>query len=102
MFKFKVGDEVLITTGKDKGRKGKIEKVLPKENKIVVAQINIYKRHKKVSRTRSAGIYEVVRPIDTAKVAIICPKCNKPTRVAISFEGKSKNRLCKKCQGSLK
>lgn len=101
MFKFKVGDEVLVTAGRDKGKKGKVEKVFPKLGKITVDSVNIYKRHKKVSRSQAAGIYEIARPIDVAKVALICPKCTKPTRVGFSIEGKNKVRICKKCQGRL-
>ena len=101
MFKFKVGDEVVLTSGRDKGKHGKIEKVLKTENKIVVAGAAIYKRHRKVSRQSPAGIYEITRPIDVAKVAIICPKCGKQTRVGITLEGKTKFRICKKCKGRL-
>ena len=101
MFKFRAGDEVLVTTGRDKGKKGKIEKVLQKEDKVVVSGINIYKRHRKVTRTQPAGIYEIVRPIPTANIAVICPKCSKVTRIGFVFEGKTKNRVCKKCKGRL-
>ena len=99
MFKFKTGDEVLITTGRDKGKKGKIEKVLKGENKIIVGAVNIYKRHRKATRTQPAGIYEIARPMPLASVAIVCPKCSKPTRVGFLFEGKTKNRICRKCKG---
>ena len=101
MFKFKIGDEVLITAGREKGKKGKIEKVLPKENKIVVGGINVYKRHKKVSKSKPAGIYEIIRPVTVASIALICPKCNKPTRIGFEKEGKTKNRICKKCKSRL-
>jgi len=98
MFKFKVGDEVLVTVGRDKGKKGKIEKVFPRLGKITVDSVNIYKRHKKVTRSQAAGIYEIARPIDVAKVAIICLKCAKPTRAGFLIEGKNKVRICRKCQ----
>lgn len=101
MFKYKVGDEVLITAGRDKGKKGKIDKVYLKENKVVVSGVNIYKRHRKVTRTQPAGIYEIARPLSVANIAIICPKCGKPTRVGFTMEGKTKVRICKKCQGRL-
>ena len=99
MLKFKVGDEVLITSGRDKGKKGKIEKVFAKESSLIVSGVNTYKRHRKVSRTQAAGIYEISRPISTAKIAIICPKCNKVTRVNFKNEGTKKNRICTKCKG---
>ena len=101
MYKFKVGDEVQVMAGRDKGKKGKIEKVYKKENKIVIAGVQIYKRHRKVTRTQPAGIYEIARPLSTSTVAIICPKCGKPTRVGFLMEGKIKVRICKKCQGRL-
>ncbi|OGD92528.1 50S ribosomal protein L24 [Candidatus Curtissbacteria bacterium RIFCSPHIGHO2_01_FULL_41_44] len=101
MFKFKVGDQVQVTAGRDKGIKGKVEKVLVFENKLVVAGANIYKRHKKVTRTKASGIYEITRPIPVSKVALICPKCAQTTRVGFVKEGKIKNRICKKCQGRL-
>lgn len=102
MFKYKVGDEVLITTGREKGKKGKIEKVLPKENKLVVSGVNIYKRHRKVTKNTKAGIYDVIRPIPASNVSIICPKCQKPTRVGFKIDGKTKERICKKCKGVIK
>jgi large subunit ribosomal protein L24 len=85
--------------GRDKGKKGKVEKVYKKENMLLVTGINIYKRHRKVSRTQPAGIYDITRPIDAAKVSIICPKCSKLTRVGFEQKGKTKNRICKKCKG---
>lgn len=97
MFKFAVGDQVLIRSGREKGKKGNIEKVLKGENKVVVSGVNIYKRHRKATRDQKAGIYEVKRPINIANVEIICPKCSKPTRIGFTIEGKIKSRICKKC-----
>lgn len=102
MFKFKIGDEILVTSGKDKGKKGKVQKILPKVNKVVVSQVNVHKRHKKASRNRSAGIYEVESPIPVANIAIICPKCAKPTRIGFVLEDETKTRICKICKGVLK
>lgn len=101
MNKYKIGDEVQVTTGRDKGKKGKIEKVLVKENKVVIAGVNVYKRHRKVTRRQPAGIYEITRPILASKVAIICPKCGKTTRIGFTTEGKTKVRICKKCKGRM-
>lgn len=99
MFKIKKDDEVIITNGRDKNKKGKVEKVLLKENKVVVSGANIYKRHRKVTRSQPAGIYEVIRPIEVSKVALICPKCSKQTKVEFKIDGKTKQRICKKCKG---
>lgn len=101
MFKFKKSDEIIVTGGRDKGKKGKIEKVILSENKVVVSGVNVYKRHRKVSRTQPAGIYEITRPMDISKVSIICPKCSKQTKVGFKIEGQKKIRICKKCNGSL-
>ena len=99
MYKFKKGDEVQVTAGRDKGRKGKIDKVLIKEDRVVVSGVNIYKRHKKATAKQGAGIYEIARPMSVANIALICPKCQKQTRVGFSIEGKNKVRVCKKCKG---
>jgi len=101
MFKFKKGDEVLVTTGRDKGKKGKIEKVLTRENKVVIAGVNIYKRHRKATRNQAAGIYQITRPVFVSSISVICPKCSKPTRIGFKTEGKNKNRICKKCKGTI-
>src|SRR3989338_7004230 len=86
MFKFKVGDEVLVSAGKDKGKKGKIGKIFPKESKVLIESINIIKKHKKVSKGQSSGIYEISRPVSVAKVSLICPKCGKQTRIGFIIE----------------
>ncbi len=97
MMKFKVGDTVKITAGKDKGREGKIEKTLPKDQKVVVPGVNIYKKHVKGVGDIKAGIYELPRPLALGKIALICPKCKKVTRIGYKFAGLEKVRICKKC-----
>ena len=99
MYKFRKGDEVQVTAGRDKGRKGKIDKVLIKEDRVVVSGLNIYKRHKKTSARKGAGIYEIARPLPVANIALLCPKCQKTTRVGFVNDGKNKNRVCKHCKG---
>jgi len=96
----KKGDIVIITVGKDKGRKGKIEKVHSKENKVLVKGINVYKKHVKAqSKEKPGGIVELFRPLSVANVALICPKCKKTTKVGYLFDKKGgKHRVCKKCQ----
>ncbi|KKS81018.1 MAG: 50S ribosomal protein L24 [Candidatus Woesebacteria bacterium GW2011_GWC1_43_10b] len=95
MFKFKVGDTVKVTSGKDKGREGKIEMIFPKEGTALIPEVNIYKKHVKpaVTADKKGGIFSVPRPLNFAKIALICPKCKKITRVGI----KDKKRICKKC-----
>ncbi len=97
MLKLKVGDTVKITAGKDKGREGKIEKIFPKQTKALIPGVNIYKKHVKGSQGQKGGIYDIPRPLDFAKIALICPKCKKITRVGFKIIEKNKSRVCKKC-----
>lgn len=101
--KLKKGDQIIITSGKDKGRKGKIEKVLPKANKIVVPGINVYKKHAKPKGEKQpGGIVEIIKPLALSNVALVCPKCSQPTRIGYQFDGKgAKYRICRKCQQAI-
>ena len=98
--KFKKGDTVKIIKGKDKSRKGKIEKVLPKLNKVLIPGINVYKKHLKPrGEGQPGGIVEIVKPLPVSNVALLCPKCNKQTRVGYQLDKSgSKHRICRKCQ----
>ena len=97
MLKFKVGDTIKVTTGKDKGREGKIEKIYPKEASVLIPGINLYKKHLKGRTGQKGWIYDVPRPLAFAKIAVICPKCKKPTRVGFRVLPKEKVRVCRKC-----
>lgn len=97
MLKFKVGDTLKITAGKDKGREGKIEKIFSKKGQVLVQGLNIYKKHVKGSQGQKGGIYEVPRPLSFNKVALVCPKCKKATRVGFRMVEKDKVRVCQKC-----
>lgn len=98
MLKFKKGDKVKVLLGKDRGREGEIEKVLKKEGTVLVPDLNIYKKHVKGGVTgQKSGIYEVPRPIPFNKLALVCPKCKKPTRVGFKEVDGEKVRVCKKC-----
>ena len=99
MLKFKVGDTVKIMAGKDKGQTGKVEKVMPKRLSLLVAGKNIYKKHiKPQGRNQPGGIVEKIRPLSFTKIALVCPKCSKPTRVGFKVTKDSKWRMCRKCQ----
>lgn len=98
MIKFKKGDTVKITSGKDKGREGKIENVFPGLSKTLIPGINMYKKHVKGSGEQKGGIYDLPRSIDFSKIALICPKCKKNTRVGFKFVDDQKVRICKKCK----
>ncbi len=98
MKKIKVNDNVLITTGKDKGKKGKVQQVLPKKGKLLIEGLNIYKKHMKAqSETQQGGIIDKEMFVDISNVALIDPSNNEPTKVGISeLKDKSKVRINKK------
>ncbi|MFV1917274.1 MAG: 50S ribosomal protein L24 [Patescibacteria group bacterium] len=97
MTKIRVGDTVKITAGKDKGKEGKVEKIFPKKRSVLIPQVNLYKKHVKGSTGQKGGIYDVPRPLVFSKVALICPKCKKKTRVGFRVLDTGKVRVCRKC-----
>jgi large subunit ribosomal protein L24 len=101
MLKLKVGDKVKVLSGKDKGRTGKIEKIFPKKGTLIVPGLNVYKKHVKGFQGQKGGIYEIPRPLALGKVALVCPKCKKATRVGFRTTDNTKERVCKKCGRSI-
>ncbi len=100
--KLKKGDNVKVIKGKDKGKTGKIEEVLPKLNKVLVANVNLYKRHLKAkSQSQPSEIITLTKPLPEANVILICPKCGKQTRVGYKIEKNIKSRICKKCKSQI-
>jgi len=97
MIKFKVGDSVKVTLGKDRGREGKIEKIFVQKDSVLIPGINIYKKHVKGTQGQKGGIYDIPRPLSFAKITLVCPKCKKTTRVGFRMGDKEKSRVCKKC-----
>lgn len=98
--KIKKGDNVLVISGKDKGKRGKVLRGFPALEKVVVEKVNLKKVHKKPRRQGAKGqVVEVAAPIGVNKVMLICVKCGKPARTGYGFEGAKKVRICKKCQG---
>ena len=96
--KVKKNDTVLVLTGKDAGSTAKVLTALPKANKVIVEGINVQKKHKKArSAQEVSAIQSQPGPIDASNVMVICPVCNKVTRVAYQVEGDKKARICKKC-----
>ena len=96
--KVKKNDTVLVLTGKDAGKTAKVLVALPKDNKIVVDGINVQKKHKKArSAQEVSSIVNQSGPIDASNVLVVCPACNKATRVAYKVENDKKVRICKKC-----
>jgi large subunit ribosomal protein L24 len=96
--KLKKGDNVLVISGKDRGRTGKILDVFPKERNIVVEGMNIHKKHTKARRQGQKGQkIEVPARFDSSNVKIICPKCTKAVRIGCKITPDKKYRICKKC-----
>jgi len=97
--KIKKGDNVIIIAGKDKGRRGKVLRVLPKEGKIVVENINRIIKHVRPKKQGEKGQrVEMSVPFNISNVKLICPKCGKPTRVGYRILSKNKVRICRKCK----
>ena len=100
--KIKKGDQVLVTAGKDSGRKGKVEVVDARRRTVIVTGVNIYKRHeKKRDEQHQGGIIDYARPLPVGNVALICPKCGKQTRVGYVVAKGEKERICKKCENRI-
>lgn len=98
--RLKKNDLVEITTGKDKGKTGKILKVIRERNQLLIEKINMIKRHTRASPTTGqGGIVEKESPLNVSKVMLICPKCTTAGRfsLTVTAEGK-KARVCRKCK----
>jgi large subunit ribosomal protein L24 len=100
--KIRLDDNVLIISGKDRGKKGRVQRVMNKRSKVVVEKVNIRTKHIKKKGGEAGQKIHFEAPIDSSKVMILCPNCEKPTRVATTIlkTGKSQ-RVCKKCGQSL-
>lgn len=101
--KIKKGDNVLIITGKDKGKKAKVLKSFPSKGLILVEGVNIKKTHKRPKKQGEKGqIVEVSFPMDISKAQILCSKCSKPSRIGYRMEDDNKKvRICKKCNADI-
>ncbi len=98
MRKIRTGDEVLVTSGRNKGQRGVVRQNLLARDRVVIEGVNIVKKHIKRGRARQAGIVEVEAAFHVSNVMLVCPKCKAPTRVGIREGDDGKNvRYCKKC-----
>jgi len=96
--KIKENDQVIIISGKYRGKRGKVLVASPKEGKVLVEGINLRKKHQKPKRSGEKGqIVEKPAPIYVSNVKLICGKCGKPARVGYKIIEKKKYRICKKC-----
>ncbi|MBQ2633062.1 MAG: 50S ribosomal protein L24 [Oscillospiraceae bacterium] len=95
-------DKVIVLSGKDKGKEGKVLTAMPKEGKLIVEGVSVASRHMKPRKQgEEGGIVKMETPIYASKVMVVCPKCGKPTRVAHRLEGGKSVRVCKKCGAAL-
>lgn len=99
----KTGDTVVVLSGKERGKKGKILAVSPKEGKVIIEGINMVSKHVKPRKMGDqGGIIKAEGAMYACKVQIVCPHCSKPTRVAHKiYDDGTKGRICKKCGESL-
>ncbi len=94
----KKDDTVVVLSGKDKGRKGKILKIIPDDDKVVIEKIGVVKRHQRPTRDFQGGIIEKPLPISRSKVMLVCSRCGKPTKIGAKIlEDGKRVRTCKKC-----
>ena len=102
--KIKKGDTVEVINGKEinKGKRGEVIRVMPKESRLVVQGVNMLKKHQRQvqtqGRTNSPGIIEFEGSIHISNVMLVCPKCDEPTRVSIQREDGTSRRVCKHCE----
>lgn len=97
--KVRKGDTVKILSGKDRGKRGKVLNVFPKEDRILVEGINVKKKHRRARRQdRKGEIILLPAPVAVSSTQVVCASCGKPTRVGFSLdESGKKMRVCKKC-----
>jgi large subunit ribosomal protein L24 len=97
--KIRKGDNVLVITGKDRGKKGKVRFAYPREQKIIVEGINFVKKHSKARGVaRQAGIIDLEAPMNISNVMLLCNKCNKPGRIGHKkLEDGRTVRFCRAC-----
>ncbi len=98
--KIRKNDTVLVTAGKDRGKRGKVRLAYPKKNRVLVEGINFIKKHSRArGQVRQAGIIDLEAPINVSNVMLLCEKCNHPTRVGFTaLEDGKKVRVCRKCK----
>ena len=101
--RIKKGDTVKILSGNDKGKQGEVLEVTPKSEKILVKGVNIRKKHVKPRKQgEEGGIISAECAIHSSKANVVCPKCNKATKIGYTVEKDEKVRVCKKCGANLK
>jgi len=100
--KIKKNDKIKVLVGKDKGKEGVVEKVYIKQNTVLVPGINLFKKHmRKSEQMPQGGIVEVPRPLNVAKIGVVCATCKKAVKVGYKMVEGKKKRVCRKCGTNL-
>lgn len=98
-WRLKKNDMVRVLRGRDRGKKGKVLAVLPREGRIIVEGLNLVKKHVRAKRQNQKGQrVSIAAPLPIAGVQLICPQCKKAVRVGVTRANKQRQRVCKKCQ----
>ncbi len=97
--KIKAGDTVEVIAGNDKGTRGTVRVVMPKEQRVVVSGVKLVKKaQRRTANMRTEpGIIEMEAPVHVSNVMLVCPRCDKPTRIGVEESGGSRVRVCRKC-----
>ena len=100
------GDTVRVLSGKDAGKEGRVVRVLPEKQRVLVEGVNVVKRHEKVRPASgrsgvTGGIIHKEMPVHASNLAVVCPSCDTPTRVGYAVGLEGKERVCRRCGGKL-
>jgi large subunit ribosomal protein L24 len=102
MARLRKGDTVAVLNGKDRGKRGKILRVMPAEGAALVEQLNLATYFERRTRAdQQSGMIRREAPMALDRLALICPRCSKPTRVRFVVEGSEKRRVCKQCRETI-
>ncbi len=100
-YRIRRGDTVEVIQGREKGLRGEVLRVLPKDGRIVVQGVNLRKKHQRQiqagGRTMSPGIIQFEAPVDISNVMFVCPSCNQKSRLSVQREDGTRHRICKNC-----
>ncbi len=100
--KIRKDDTVLIISGKDRGRTGKVLRAFPKEREVLVENVNLRKKHRRPKKAGEKGqTITLPVPLSVSNVKLVCPKCGKATRVGYKITEEKKYRICKECGGEI-
>ena len=96
------GDQVIVLSGKDKGKKAEVVRAIPSRDRVIVEGVNVAKRHAKPTRaTQQGGVIDKFMPVHVSTVGLVCKGCDRATRVGDKFDDGEKVRVCKKCGSTL-